>query len=77
MKIKNRYEEAAIFISSQNSAKILETYRVQKSNAKRTYVVYMKNMKNRKNIERKRETHIDYSIFIETSKPSFSPNKRL
>ena len=50
MKIENRYEEAAIFISSQNSAKILETYRVQKSNAKRTYVVYMKNKKNKKNI---------------------------
>ena len=70
MKIENRYEEAAIFISSQNSVKILETYRAQKSNAKRTYVVYMKNMKNRKNIERKRETHIDYSIFIQTSNPS-------
>jgi|GEM_PF-4971090 len=76
MKIENRYEEAAIFISSQNSAKILETYGVQKIKPY-TYVVYMKNMKNRKNIERKRETHIDYSIFIETSKPSFNPNKRL
>ena len=69
MKIENRYEEAAIFISSQNSVKILETYGVQKIKPY-TYVVYMKNMKNRKNIERKRETHIDYSIFIETSKPS-------
>ena len=76
MKIENRYEEAAIFISSQNSVKILETYGVQKIKPY-TYVVYMKNMKNRKNIERKRETHIDYSIFIETSKPSFNPNKRL
>lgn len=76
MKIENRYEEAAIFISSQNSVKILETYRVQKIKPY-TYVVYMKNMKNRKNIERKRETHIDYSIFIETSNPSFNPNKRL
>ena len=76
MKIENRYEEAAIFISSQNSVKILETYGVQKIKPY-TYVVYMKNMNNRKNIERKRETHIDYSIFIETSKPSFNPNKRL
>ena len=76
MKIENHYEEAAIFISSQNSVKILETYRVQKIKPY-TYVVYMKNMKNRKNIERKRETHIDYSIFIETSNPSFNPNKRL
>lgn len=76
MKIENRYEEASIFISSQYSTKILETYRVQKTKP-HTYVVYMKNMKNRKNIERKRETHIDYSIFIETSKPSFNPNKRL
>jgi hypothetical protein len=76
MKIENRYEEAPIFISSQNSVKILETYRVQKIKPY-TYVVYMKNMKNRKNIERKRETHIDYSIFIETSNPSFNPNKRL
>jgi hypothetical protein len=34
MKIKNSYEEAAIFISSQNSVKILETYTAQKSNPK-------------------------------------------
>ena len=30
----------------------------------------MKNKKNMKNIERKREIHIDYSIFIQTSNPS-------
>jgi hypothetical protein len=34
MKIKNRYEEAAIFISSQNSVKILETYTAQKPKPK-------------------------------------------
>jgi hypothetical protein len=50
MKIENRYDEAAIFISSQNSVKILETYTTQKPNSKRTYVVYMKNKKNKKNI---------------------------
>lgn len=49
MKIENRYDEAAIFISSQNSVKILETYGVQKIKPY-TYVVYMKNKKNKKNI---------------------------
>jgi hypothetical protein len=75
MKIENRYEEAPIFISSQNSAEILKTYMAQKSNP--IYVRIYEEMKNMKNIERKREIHIDYSIFIQTSNPSFNPNKRL